>query len=199
MTSRVRAAGPAVLTAVTVAAVWTAIALAAPPIATGNSAALVAVVAAAFFGAATSRRGTGPSRRGTGPSRDGTGPSHSGIGPSRRTDRRLLRPALAASAGTALLIFLVINLVLPGVRGFISTTHPPVYTPATRLVDPAAEFGIFVLLAAALGVDVLRTRIRTRRAAAREKRPGYGTGPNEMVVNRTAGDSEPAAPGVTTA
>jgi hypothetical protein len=67
------------------------------------------------------------------------------------------------------------------------------------LVDPAAEFGIFVLLAAALGVDVMRTRIRIRRAAAREKRPGYGTGPNEMVVNRTAGDSEPAAPGVTTA
>jgi hypothetical protein len=54
----------------------------------------------------------------------------------------------------------------------------------TRVVDPVREFGIFVLLAVALGVDLVRGRIRTRRAAARELRRGYVAGPNEMVVER---------------
>jgi hypothetical protein len=170
--ARARTARPAALTAVAAAAAWTAIALAAPAIATGNAAALVAVVAAAFFGAATSRPGPG---------------------------RRRLRLALTASAGAALLIFLVVKLLLPAVPGFVSTTHPPTYTHVTRLVDPVAESGIFVLLAVALGVDVLRTRIRSRRAAARERRPGYGAGPNEMVVTGTEAGLDPPAPGVTAA
>jgi hypothetical protein len=149
---------PALLTAVTAAAVWTALALAVPVIATGNTAALVAILAAGPAAAASSRRSAG---------------------------QRLLPLMLIASAGTALLIFLVISCVLPAIPGFISTTHPPIYPMVTRLVDPVGELGIFVLLALAIGVDLVRARIRMRRAAAREQRLGNAAGPNEMVVEPT--------------
>ena len=72
------------------------------------------------------------------------------------------------------------------VPGFVSHNHPPIYTNVTRMVDPVGELGIFLLLAVALGVDLLRARIRTRRAAAREQRLDHITGPNEMVVERSA-------------
>lgn len=152
-----RMVAPALLTAVTMAAVWTALALAVPVIASGNTAALAAILAAGLVVAASSRRSAG---------------------------QRLLPLVLIASAGTALLIFMVISGVLPAVPGFISTTHPPIYPMVTRLVDPVGELGIFVLLALAIGVDLVRARIRMRRAAAREQRVGYVAGPNEMVVER---------------
>jgi hypothetical protein len=148
---------PALLSAVTVAAVWTALAFAVPVIASGDAAALVAILVVGPVVAVSSRRGTG---------------------------QRLLPLVLIASAGSALLIFLAISCVLPTVPGFVSNSHPPIYTNVTRVVDPVRELGVFVLLALALGVDVLRARIRTRRAAAREQRLGYGAGPNEMVVER---------------
>ncbi len=148
---------PALLTAVTVAAMWTALALAVPALAAGDTAALVAILAVGPALAAVPRRGAG---------------------------QRLLPLALIASAGSALLIFLVIIYVLPAIPGFISTSHDPVYTAnVTRLVDPVREFGLFVLLATALGVDLLRSRLRSRRAAARAQRLGPA-GPNEMVVER---------------
>ena len=152
-----RMVAPALLTAAAVAAVWTALALAVPVIATGNTAALVAILAAGLVVAASSRRSAG---------------------------QRLLPLVLIASAGTALLILLVISCVLPAVSGFISTTHPPIYPMVTRLVDPVGELGIFVALALAIGVDLVRARIRMRRAAAREQRVDYVAGPNEMVVER---------------
>src|SRR4051794_38593384 len=99
-----RMVAPALLTAVAVAAVWTALALAVPVIATGNTAALVAILAAGLVVAASSRRSAG---------------------------QRLLPLVLVASAGTALLIFMVISGVLPAVPGFISTTHPPIYPMVT--------------------------------------------------------------------
>jgi hypothetical protein len=153
----VRMVTPALLTALTVAAVWTALALAVPVIATGDTAALVAILAIAPAAAASSRRSHG---------------------------QRLLPLVLIASAASALLIFLAISCVLPAIPGFVSDNHPPTYTSVTRVVDPVREFGIFVLLAVALGVDLVRGRIRTRRAAARERRRGYVAGPNEMVVER---------------
>ena len=152
-----RMVAPALLTAVTAAAVWTALALAVPMIATGNTVALVAILAAGLVAAASSRRSAG---------------------------QRLLPLVLIASAGTALLISLVISRVLPAVPGFISTTHPPIYPMVTRLVDPVGELGIFVLLTVAIGVDLMRARIRMRRAAARAQRLGDAAGPNEMVVER---------------
>jgi len=152
-----RMVAPALLTAVAVAAVWTALAVAVRVIATGNTAALVAILAAGLVVAASSRRSAG---------------------------QRLLPLVLIASAGTALLIFLVISCVLPAIPGFISTTHPPIYPMVTRLVDPVGEFGIFVLLALAIGVDLAHARVRMRRAAAREQRVGHAAGPNEMVVER---------------
>jgi hypothetical protein len=152
----VRMIAPAVLAAVTVSAVWTGLALAVPPIATGDAAALVAIVAVGLFVAASSRGRAGP---------------------------RLLPLALIASAGSALLIFIAISWILPTVPGFVSNAHPPTYTEVTRLVDPIIEFALFVLLAVALGVDVLRVRARTRRTAAR---PPYVAGPNEMVVEPTS-------------
>jgi hypothetical protein len=153
-----RMIAPALLTAVTVAAVWTALALVVPVIATGDTAALVAILAVGPVMAAASCRSAG---------------------------QRLLPLLLIASTGSALLIFLVISCVLPMVPGFVSNNHPPIYTDVTRMVDPIREFGIFLLLAVALGVDLLRARIRTRRAAAREQRLGHITGPNEMVVERS--------------
>jgi hypothetical protein len=153
----VRMVAPALLTAVTMAAVWTALALAVPVIANRNTAALVAILAAGVVVAASSRRSAG---------------------------QRLLPLVLIASAGTALLIFMVISGVLPAVPGFISTTHPPIYPMVTRLVDPVGELGIFVVLALAIGVDLVRARIRMRRAAAREQHVDYVAGPNEMVVER---------------
>jgi hypothetical protein len=149
-----RTVAPAALTAVTVTAVWTALALAAPMATSGNATALVAIGTAGLVVTA----------------------AHRGAG------RRLRPLVLIASAGTALLIFLVISVVLPSVPGFVSNSHPPTYTDATRMVDPIGELGIFVLLAAALGADVLRARSRTRRAAAGKQRRRYGAGPNEMVV-----------------
>lgn len=150
-------AAPALLVAVAVAVAWTALALGAPMITTGNAAPLVAIVVAGFGAAVLA---------------------------VRRDTRRALPHALIAGGGTSLLIFLVIELILPDVPGFIGNTHPPVYTPVTRLVDPVGEFGIFVLLAAALGILRLRARIRARRAGLREQGRGYGGGPNEMVVER---------------
>ena len=152
-----RLVAPALLTAVAVTAVWTALAVAVPVIATGNTAALVAILAAGLVVAASSRRSAG---------------------------QRLLPLVLIASAGTALLILMVISRVLPAVPGFISSTHPPVYPMVTRLVDPVGELGIFVLLTLAIGVDLVRARIRMRRAARREQRLGYVADPNEMVVER---------------
>jgi hypothetical protein len=148
---------PALLTAVTVAAAWTALALAVPVITTGDTAALVAILAIAPAITASSRRSPG---------------------------QRLPPLLLIASAGTALLIFLVIAAVLPAIPGFVSNNHPPIYTGVTRVVDPIRELGIFVVLAVTLGVDLARARIRTRRAAAREQRLGDVAGPNEMVVER---------------
>jgi hypothetical protein len=161
-----RMVAPAVLTGVTVTAVWTAVALAVPVITTGNAAALIAIITAGLLVAA----------------------AHRGAG------RRLLPIVMIAPATTALLIFLVIGSVLPGVPGFVSNSYPPIYTltPATRMVDPIGEFGVFVLLAAAVAVELIRARIRDRRAAAPERRPGYGTGRNEMVVERTATAVQPA-------
>jgi hypothetical protein len=154
-----RMVAPALLTAVTVAAMWTALALAVPVIATGDTAALIAILAVAPGVAAASRRGPA---------------------------QRLLPLMLVASAGSALLIFLVISWLLPVVPGFVSTSHAPVYySEVTRLVDPVRELGIFLLLAIALGVDLVRARIRTRRTVARAQRVGYGAGPNEMVVERS--------------
>ncbi|MBB4751969.1 hypothetical protein [Actinoplanes lobatus] len=153
-----RTAVPAPLTAVAVGAGWTALALAVPVIATGNTVALVAILVVGPAIAVASRRTAG---------------------------QRRLPLALIASAGTALLIFLAISCVLPMVPGFVGTSHPPTFTDVTRLVDPVGELGIFVLLAAALGVDLLRTRIRTRRAASRAQGQGYGAGPNEMIIERT--------------
>jgi hypothetical protein len=104
---------------------------------------------------------------------------------SRRSHgQRLLSLVLVASAASALLIFLVISSVLPAIPGFVSNNHPPIYTSVIRLVDPVRELGIFVLLAVALGADLVRTRMRTRRAAARVPRQGYVAGANEMVVER---------------
>ena len=150
-----RMVAPAGLTAVTVAAVWTALALAVPPIATGNAVALVAIVAVGLVVVAWSRRGAG---------------------------QRLLPLVLIASAGSALLIFLAISWVLPTIPGYVSHNHPPTYTDVTRLVDPIGEFAIFVVLALALGIEVLRARSRPRRTAAREQRPTHVAAPNEMVV-----------------
>jgi len=154
-----RTVAPALLTAVTVAALWTALALAVPVIATGDTAALIAILAVGPGVAAASRRGPA---------------------------QRLLPLMLIASAGSALLIFLMISCVLPVVPGFVSTSHPPVYaTNVTRLVDPVRELVVFLLVAVALAVDLVRARIRTRRAVAREQRPGHVAGPNEMVVQRS--------------
>lgn len=149
---------PALLTAVTVTAVWTALALAVPAIAAGDTAAVVAILA--------------------------VGPALAAV-PRRSAGQRLRPLVLIASAGSALLIVLVIVYVLPTIPGFVSTSHPPVYTPVTRLVDPVREFGLAVLLAVALSIDLLRTRIRKRRAAARAQRLGPA-GPNEMVVERAS-------------
>jgi len=152
----VRMVAPAVLTGVTVAAVWTALALAVPAIAVGDAAALVAIL--------------------------GVGPAMAAVW--RSAGQRLLPLVLIASAGSALLIFLVIIFFLPAIPGFISNNHDPVYTPhVIRLVAPVREFGLFVLLAVAFGIDLLRTRIRHRRAAARAQRLDPA-GPNEMVVER---------------
>ena len=154
----VRMVAPAVLTGVTVAAVWTAVALAVPAIAVGDAAALVAILA--------------------------VGPAMAAV-PRRSAGQRLLPLVLIASAGSALLIFLVIIFFLPAIPGFISNNHDPVYTPhVIRLVAPVREFGLFVLLAMALGIDLLRSRIRNRLAAARAQRLGHVAGPNEMVVER---------------
>lgn len=150
-----RMVAPALLAAVTATAVWTALALAVPTVAIGNAVALV-VIGAVGLVVATAHRGAG----------------------------RRLPLALLASAASALLIFLAISWFLPTVPGFVSNNHPPIYPPVTRLVDPIGELALGVLLAMALSVDVLRARIRTKRAAGRGQRSGYGDGPNEMVVER---------------
>lgn len=84
----------------------------------------------------------------------------------------LLPLVLIALSCTALLIFLMIGLVLPSVPGFVSNSHPRTYTPVTRLVDPSGELGMFVLLAAALGAEVLRAPMPIRRAGASKHGPG---------------------------
>jgi hypothetical protein len=102
----------------------------------------------------------------------------------RVAGRRRLPLALLAAAGTALLVFLAISWLLPGVPGFVANNHPPTYTAVTRLVDPIGELALFVLLLVALGVEALRFRIRARRAALRRRRSERPAGPNEMVVER---------------
>jgi hypothetical protein len=97
---------------------------------------------------------------------------------------RRLPLGLLASAGSALLIFLVISSFLPTMPGFVSNNHPPTYTAVTRLADPIGELALSVLLVLALGVEVLRTRTRTRRAIMRGHAPEDGGRPNEMVVER---------------
>lgn len=150
-----RTVAPAGLTAVTATALWTALAIVVPVIATGNTAAMVAILTAGIV-VAESHRGTA----------------------------HRLPLALLAAAGSALLIFLVISLLLPTIPGFVSDNHPPIYTPATRLVDPVGELALFVVLAAGLAVKVLRTRVHARQAALRHQRSGHLAGPNEMVVER---------------
>lgn len=154
-----RVIAPALSAAVTVAAIWTALALAVPVTASGDIAALVAILAVGPAVAASSRRSAG---------------------------QRLLPLALIASGGSALLVFLVISCVLPAMPGFVSNNHPPTSTSVTRLVDPVGELALFVLLAVALGADLVRARTRMRRAVAREQRQSHGAGPNEMVVERAA-------------
>ena len=140
-----RMVAPAGLTAVTVAAVWTALALAVPPIATGNAVALVAIVAAGLVVVASSRRGAG---------------------------QRLL--PLVLIPGRQRAADLPCDLVGAADNPRLCQSHhPPTYTDVTRLVDPIGEFAIFVVLALALGVEVLRARCRTRRTTAREQRPAY--------------------------
>jgi Na+-driven multidrug efflux pump len=149
-----RLAGPAVVTAVTAAASWTALALAVPMITTTDVAALAVVLGSGLVVAA-SYRGAG---------------------------RRLLPRVLGTAAGSALLIFLVIAWFLPAVPGYVSNNHPPIYTPVTRLVDPIGELALSVLLTLLLVVEVVHARTRIRRAAARAQ--GQVAGPNEMIVER---------------
>jgi hypothetical protein len=146
----------AALTALAGAALWTALALAFPTLATTDSAALVVILAVGLVVAAV-QRGAG---------------------------RRLLPLVLLASAGSALLIFLILRWFLPAMPGFISTSHPPTYNADTRLVDPVAELAVALLLTVVFGVDLLRSRIRSRRAAEHDRRSGRAAGPNEMVVER---------------
>jgi hypothetical protein len=94
---------------------------------------------------------------------------------------RRLPQVLLAAATAALLIFLAISWLLPGVPGFISDSHPPVYPPVTQLVDPVGELGLAVLLTVIFAVDLIRTRSRSRR----QRRPRPAAGPNEMTVERT--------------
>jgi hypothetical protein len=150
-----RALAPALFTAVTAAAVWTAFAFAVPAVATTDGLAVVVICATGLVVAAADR----------------------GAG------RRLPRVLLAAAAG-ALLIFLVIASLLPVVPGFVGNSYPPTSAPVVRLVDPIGEFALFVVLAVAFGIDLLRTWTRARRTAARGEPPEYGGGPNEMVVER---------------
>jgi hypothetical protein len=150
-----RLATPAALAGVSAAALWMAAAFAVPVAATGNLPALVAIAAAGLVVA---------------------------VWPGRGTGQRLLPLVLTAAASAALTIFLAISWVMPSDSRFVSSTHPPVWPVATRLVDPVLEFAIFVVLALALGADRLRARTRRRRAAAHETRARYVAGPNEMIV-----------------
>ncbi|GAB1639794.1 hypothetical protein [Krasilnikovia sp. MM14-A1259] len=154
-----RMIAPALRAAVAVAAGWTALVLAVPAIAIGK------------------QHGAGRHPRG-----------HPGGGRARprRAGHRLLPLALIVSASTSLLIFLVIACVLPTVPGFVSNSHPPVHTQVTRLVDPVAEFDIPVLLAAALGIYLLCTRIRTYQTIAREQGLTRVANPHGMIVERPA-------------
>jgi hypothetical protein len=147
-----RNVAPAGLAAVTVAALWTTLALAIPVTATDDVAAVVAIVAAGLVVAVFF-------------------PRHEG--------QRRLPLGLVSAAGSAMLILLSISWILPSLPGFVSDNHPPTYTDVTRLVDPVLEAAIFILLAGALGVDGLRARLRSRRAAARST---HVAGLNEMVV-----------------
>ncbi|MFF5079170.1 hypothetical protein ACFY36_19100 [Actinoplanes sp. NPDC000266] len=94
---------------------------------------------------------------------------------------RRVRPALLASAVSALLTAAVIFSVLPSIPGFVSHDHPPVHTSVTRMADPVGLVAFAVLLAVIFGADMLRTRARARRAVRRSPRE---PGPNEMVVER---------------
>jgi hypothetical protein len=144
---------PAALAGVSAAAAWTALAFAAPAIATTDMSALLVIVMSGLAVFAW---------------------------PPRRTVRAVRPLVLTAGAVSSVLIFLVISSVLPAFSGFVANNHPPTYTDVTRLVDPILEFAIFVLLALALGAEGLWRRAQTRRAV--EIRTFHMTGPNEMVV-----------------
>jgi hypothetical protein len=145
---------PALLSAVTAAAFWTTLALAVPSVATSSAVALVVICSVGLIVA-----------------------GYPGAG-------RRVHLGLLASASSALLIFLVISSFLPAVPGFVSNNHPPTPAAVTRLVDPIGELALSVLLVLALGVEVLRTRIRTPQATARDHPTEHGGGSNEMVVER---------------
>jgi hypothetical protein len=146
---------PATLAGVAAAALFIVLAIAVPGAATGDAVALALIVATGVTVAVWPPRGAA----------------------RRRT------PALIASTSAALLIFLAISAVLPGVDGFVENWHPPTYTEVTRLVDPVLEFAVFVLLSLALVADLVALGIRSRRRhAARASAASYGDAPNEMVV-----------------
>jgi hypothetical protein len=145
---------PVVLTGVSAAAAWTALAFVAPGVASRDTLALVAIAGAGIV---------------------------VGIWPPRGTGRRRVA-VLGASATTALLIFMVISAALPAFDGFVSNWHPPVYTDVTRLVDPVLELALFVVLSLALCADLLWARARRRRTAASERGVASEAAPNEMVV-----------------
>lgn len=151
---------PAVLTGVTAAAVWTALAFVVPDVASSDALALVAIASAGIVVAVWPPRGT----------------------------RRRRQTVLVASATTALLTFVAVSSVLPAFDGFVTNWHPPTYTDVTRLVDPVLEFAIFVILTLALCADFIWVRARTRRTRATGRGVPYEAGPNEMVVLPTNSD-----------
>ena len=149
-----KVAAPAVLTGVTATAAWTALVFVAPDVASSDTLALVAIAGAGIVVAVRPPSGT----------------------------RRRRRAVLAACVTTALLTFIVISAVLPAFDGFVSNSHPPIYTDVTRLVDPILEFALFVVLSLALCADFLWVSARRRRTPAGERGVPSETAPNEMVV-----------------
>lgn len=153
---RLRVVVPAMLTGVATGAVWLALAFVVPGITEGDATPVLAIVVAGAVVA---------------------------IWPPHGATRR--RPlVMLAAAVAALLIFMEISLLLPLFNGFVTNWHAPTYADVTRLVDPVFEGAIFVLLALALCADVVWSRFRKRRSAARTNDTDEAT-PNEMVVLST--------------